>query len=165
MVRGWVIALLFLFIAVNASAAGEAEPAHKFQCSPKVDPWVCGRQIAAVRGIVERQNLPMPLGWTWVVVADSEWPALQQRYRLKHDYAFTHMGERRTVLNSLLFQQFDRPVWEWAIAHESAHVVCDLVDDEAAERVAHEVMSTGLRSSVDQGCAKFTTEARRHREK
>lgn len=160
MVRGWLVAVLF-FIAGSASAAHKPDLPYQFQCSPKVDTWVCERQMSMIRHIVELQNAPMPAGWSWVVVADSEWPALQRRYGLKHGYAFTHMGERRTVFNSLLFQQFDRPVWQWAIAHESAHVVCDVMDDETAEKVAHELMFARL-ASPEESCAKLTTEALRH---
>lgn len=161
MVRRWlVVGLVSVVLVANAVAARKPELPYFFQCSSKVDTWVCERQKETVRKILERQGVPLPTGWTWLVVADSEWPALQARYRLKHDYAFTHMGERRTVLNSLLFQQFDRPVWEWAIAHESAHVACDLVDEDEAERVAHKAMSTGF-ASVEESCSRFTTEARK----
>jgi hypothetical protein len=139
-------------LAGNAGATRKPELPFQFQCSPKMDKWICERQIAVVRNIVERQNAGLPAGWIWLVVADSEWPALQQRYHLKHDFAFTHMGERRTVFNSLLFQQFNRPVWEWAIAHESAHVACDLVDDDAAERVARELAHRGSLSSEKGLC-------------
>ena len=142
--RWFVFVLSSAVLAGSAAAARKPELQYQFNCSAKVDQWVCERQITTLRNIVERQSPPLPAGWVWLVVADSEWPALQRRYHLKHDYAFTHMGERRTVFNSLLFQQFDRPVWEWAVAHESAHVACDLVDDEAAERVARELVSADL---------------------
>lgn len=164
MVLRWILAVVFLVLGVSASAARKPGLSYQFQCSPKVDQWLCDRQIAVVRKIVERQNAHLPAGWVWLLVSDSEWPALQQRYRLKHDYAFSHLGERRTVFNSLLFQQFDRPVWEWAIADESAHVTCDLIDEDATEEVAHELASTGF-MSFEKSCAKFTNEALSHGEK
>jgi hypothetical protein len=155
-VRGFWVAVIFIIVLeASAGAARKADLYYQFQCSPQVDQWVCERQIATVRNIVERQSAGLPAGWTWLVVADSEWPALQRRYGLKHDFAFTHMGERRTVFNSLLFQHFDRPVWEWAVAHESAHVVCDLLNEDATERAAQ-------RGFSGKTCRTFTTEARRH---
>ncbi len=137
MLRRWLVfAVLSFFLVPNAVARSKAEPPYHFHCSAKVDSWTCERQLGLVRRIIERQKAPLPANWTWLVVDDSEWPVLRQRYRLKHDFAFTHMGERRTVFNSLLFRVFERPVWEWAVAHESAHITCDLVDDSMADRVS-----------------------------
>jgi hypothetical protein len=71
------------------------------------------------------------------------------------------MSERRIIFNSLLFQRFGRPIWEWAVAHESAHVACDLVDEKMADRVAQEFSHRSF-ISLEKSCREFITEAQRH---
>lgn len=161
MICRWLAIALCLVFTPNVTAARKPELPYRFECSANLDGPTCERQIEVLRGIVERQHTPLPEGWSWLVVADSDWPSLQQRYRLRYDFAFTHMGERRIVLNSLLFQRFGRPVWEWAVAHETAHAACDLVDDKMADRVAQELTYRGF-TSLEKTCREFTTEAERH---
>jgi hypothetical protein len=155
------VTALCLVFTPNVPAAHRSELPYHFECSANLDRPTCDRQLELLREIVERQHAPLPAGWSWLVVADSDWPSLQQRYRLKYDFAFTHMSERRIIFNSLLFQRFGRPIWEWAVAHESAHVACDLVDEKMADRVAQELAYRGF-ISLEKSCRAFITEAQRH---
>jgi hypothetical protein len=125
-----------LLAGLLLSSCFAAATDYRFQCSDRLDRFTCERRVSMLRHIIERQGSAMPVGWTWLLVADSDWPLLKERYRLRNDFAFTHVGERRTVVNALLFERFERSTWEWAVAHETAHVVCDLVNEGTTDRVA-----------------------------
>ena len=121
---------------------------YRFQCSDRLDRFTCQRRIDTLRHIIERQGSRMPADWTWTLVADSDWPELSRRFQLKYEIAFTRVAERRTVINALLFEKFDRSVWEWAVAHETAHVICDLVDERATNRVAFNLAGRTSNSGI-----------------
>jgi hypothetical protein len=132
--------LLVAFALITIGSAQQPVSPYRFQCSDKIQRSICDERIEILRRIISRQGSLMPAGWTWTLVADADWPFLTKRYHLQHDFVFTHMGERRTFLNVLLFEGFRGSTWEWAVAHETAHVVCDLVDDREADRVADRLL-------------------------
>src|SRR5262245_42479205 len=94
----WAPALVAFALLLSSSAA-EISRSYRFECSDRLDRPTCEQRMDTLRRIIARQGSTMPAGWTWTLVADADWPSLTKRYHLQHDFAFTHMGEHRTVIN------------------------------------------------------------------
>lgn len=151
--KSLLIATILLFPILNNPLIAQTSRARSVEigCSQRLHAFICARQEEALRDILEKQAVPLPSDWRWLIVSEAEWRLVKEYYGLKYDYAFTHVGERRTVLNSALFERFDVSTWRWAVAHESAHVVCDFEDERLAERAASRILRHGF-VSADKTC-------------
>lgn len=101
--------------------------------------------VATVEALIHRQGL-LPDDYVVILVAGSDWQRVTKAFSVDTPFGFTLLTNKRLYLNSALMSQAGS-LPALVVAHETAHVVCNVLSESGANRAARKILM-GFRERV-----------------